>query len=61
MLLVLKAPLPTVVEIMGWSDVSITKRYMHVPVEFLAVTAEQVGNFVWADTGKLQDHEDSPA
>lgn len=31
MLLLLKVPLPAVMEIMGWSDASIAKRYMHVP------------------------------
>ena len=50
MLLVLRVPLPAVMEIMGWSDASIAKRYMHVPAEFLAAIAEQVGGFVWAPT-----------
>jgi hypothetical protein len=49
MLLVLKVPLPAVMEIMGWSDASIAKRYMHVPSEFLAAIAAQVGGLVWAD------------
>lgn len=49
MLLVLKVPLPAVMEIMGWSDVSVAKRYMHVPAEFLAAIAEQVGSLIWAD------------
>jgi integrase len=48
MLLVLRVPLPAVMEIMGWSDASIAKRYMHVPAEFLAAIAEQVGGFAWA-------------
>jgi integrase len=48
MLLVLRVPLPAVMEIMGWSDAAIAKRYMHVPHEFLAVIAEQVGGFAWA-------------
>jgi integrase len=48
MLLVLRVPLPAVMEIMGWSDASIAKRYMHVSAEFLAAIAEQVGGFVWA-------------
>ena len=41
MLLVLKVPLPAVMEIMGWSDASIAKRYMHVPSEFLAAIADR--------------------
>ena len=43
MLLALKVPLPAVMEIMGWSDASIAKRYMHVLAEFLAAIADQVG------------------
>ncbi len=56
MLLVLRVPLPAVMEIMGWSDASIAKRYMHVPAEFLAAIAEQVGGFVWAQP--TDDDED---
>lgn len=47
MLLVLKVPLPAVMEIMGWSDASIAKRYMHVPAEFLAMIADQIGGLFW--------------
>lgn len=49
MLLDLKVPLPAVMEIMGWSDASMAKRYMHVPNEFLAAIADQVGELVWRD------------
>lgn len=56
MLLVLKVPLPAVMQIMGWSDASIAKRYMHVPNEFVAAIAAQVGGLLWAepsnDSGK---------
>ena len=48
MLLVLRVPLPAVMEVMGWSDASIAKRYMHVPSEFLVTIADQVGGLVWA-------------
>jgi integrase len=58
MLLVLRVPLPAVMEIMGWSDASIAKRYMHVPAEFLAAIADQVGGLVWADPD--DDEEDDP-
>lgn len=44
MLLVPKVPLPAT---MGWSDVSVAKRNMHVPSEFLAVIADQVGSLMW--------------
>lgn len=55
MLLVLKVPLPAVMEIMGWSDASIAKRYMHVPSEFLAAIAAQVGDLVWVDPTEDDD------
>lgn len=46
-------------EIMGWSDASIAKRYMHVPNEFLAAIAEQVGGFVWATPTDDDDDDES--
>ena len=60
MLLVLKVPLPAVMEIMGWSDASIAKRYMHVPSEFLAAIADQVGGLVWAEAEDGSE-DDPPA
>lgn len=59
MLLVLKVPLPAVMEIMGWSDASIAKRYMHVPPEFLAAIATQVGDLVWADPTNDDDEDET--
>ena len=47
-LLVLKVPLPAVMELMGWSDVAIAKRYMHVTDELVTAVAEQVGGHMWA-------------
>lgn len=47
MLLVLKVPLPAVMEIMGWSDAAVAKRYMHVPNELVAAIAQQVADLVW--------------
>jgi integrase len=61
MLLVLKVPLPAVMEIMGWSDASIAKRYMHVPNEFLTAIAEQLGGLVWPEPSSDDDRdEDGP-
>lgn len=51
MLLVLKVPLPAVMDLMGWSDASIAKRYMHVPRELVAAIAAEVGALMWADVG----------
>lgn len=47
MLLVLKVPLPAVMEIMGWSDASIAKRYMHVSRELVTAIAAEVGVLMW--------------
>ncbi|MPY81489.1 MAG: tyrosine-type recombinase/integrase, partial [Actinophytocola sp.] len=49
-LLVLKVPLPAVMELMGWSDASIAKRYMHVTDEVVAAVAEDVGNHMWGSS-----------
>ena len=38
-------------DIMGWSDASIAKRYMHVPRELVTAIAAEVGALMWADTG----------
>ena len=46
---------------MGWSDASIAKRYMHVPSEFLAAIADQVGGLVWANPDDDEEDEDPPA
>ncbi|MBP2321551.1 integrase [Kibdelosporangium banguiense] len=57
MLLVLKVPLPAVMDIMGWSDASIAKRYMHVPHELVTAIAAEVGALMWArpDDGEEPD------
>lgn len=57
MLLVLQVPLPAVMEIMGWSNAAVAKRYMHVPDEFLAAIADQVGGFIWARPTDGDDDE----
>ena len=59
MLLVLKVPLPAVMDIMGWSDASIAKRYMHVPRELVTAIAAEVGSLMWAGTDG--DEEDGQA
>jgi integrase len=61
MLLVLKVPLPAVMEIMGWSEASMAKRYMHVPNELVAAIADQVGDLVWSGSvdGETDEQDDS--
>lgn len=61
MLLVLKVPLPAVMDIMGWSDASTAKRYMHVPRELVTTIAAEVGSLMWAKTSVDDDGEDGPA
>lgn len=47
MLLVLKVPLPAVMEIMGWADAAIAKRYMHLTNEMAEAIAHDVGKLLW--------------
>jgi len=55
MLLVLKVPLPAVMEIMGWSEASMAKRYMHVPNELVGAIADQVGDLIWSSTADAEE------
>lgn len=48
MLLVLKVPPRVVMEIMGWSEMSMTSRYQHVPDELRQGIASQVGGLLWS-------------
>lgn len=47
MLLVLKVPPRVVMEIMGWSEMSMTSRYQHVPDELRQGIANQVDGLLW--------------
>ena len=49
MLLVLKVPTRAVMDVMGWSQASMTTRYQHVPREVLDGIAKQMGSLLWAD------------
>lgn len=57
-LLELRVPLPAVMELMGWSNAAIAKRYMHTNEEFVPAIAAQVGGHLWADTEDDADDED---
>lgn len=48
-LLELKVPLPAVMELMGWSNAAIAKRYMHTDEELATAIAAEVGGHIWAD------------
>jgi integrase len=49
MLLVLGVPLVAVMELMGWSDASMARRYMHVTEEIINSVADQVSGHLWGD------------
>ena len=62
MLLVLKVPTRAVMDVMGWSNASMTGRYQHVPAEVLTGIAKQVGGLLWdGDEGQEDDGEDGGA
>lgn len=54
-LLVLKVPITAVMELMGWSDPAIAKRYMHVTDEVVAAIASEVGMHMWAEPDDRND------
>lgn len=47
MLLVLRTPTRAVMDMMGWSQLSMTKRYQHVPDEVRRSIADQLGGLLW--------------
>lgn len=58
-LLVLKVPLVAVMELMGWSDASVVKRYMHVTDEVVTAVAAQVGGHMWTDHETNQEADET--
>lgn len=47
MLRVLTVPLPAIMEVMGWAEASVAKRYVHVPDEVILGIAGQVEELLW--------------
>jgi integrase len=47
MLLVLGVPTRAVMELMGWSQMSMTTRYQHIPSELVRGIAQQVETLLW--------------
>jgi hypothetical protein len=45
--MVLKVPLPAIMEVMGWGEASVAKRYVHVPTEVILGIAGQVEGLLW--------------
>lgn len=60
-LLVLRVQLPAVMELMGWSDASVAKRYMHVTDEVVTAVAEQVSGHMWGEPDDDDEDKDGPA
>lgn len=48
MLLVLNVPSRTVMDLMGWSQLSMTQRYQHVPDQLRRDVADKLGQLLWA-------------
>ncbi len=61
MLLVLKVPTRAVMDVMGWSQASMTTRYQHVPKEVLSGIAKQVEGLLWAAPKDSDEGDDSGA
>lgn len=59
-LLVLGVPLVAVMELMGWSNAAVAKRYMHVTDEVISAVAEQVSGHMWGDDDQDDDEGDEP-
>jgi integrase len=59
MLLVLGVPARAVMDVMGWSSISMTQRYQHVPDASRRRIADQIGGLLWGaeDTENGEDHD----
>jgi integrase len=62
MLLVLNVPSRMVMDLMGWSQLSMTQRYQHVPDQLRRDVAEKLGQLLWStDHGDhAGDHPGAP-
>lgn len=48
MLLLLGVPSRAIMDMMGWSQASMTTRYQHITTELTTSIAKQVGDLYWA-------------
>ena len=48
MLLVLNVPSRMVMDLMGWSQLSMTQRYQHVPFPLRRDVADELGHLLWS-------------
>jgi integrase len=62
MLLLLGVPDRAVMDVMGWAQISMTRRYQHITTELTTMIADQVGGLYWsADSPPDSDRNNSPA
>ena len=63
MLLVLGVPTRAVMDVMGWSQVSMTQRYQHITPDVTVAIADQVGDLFWTEKKKRRRKggDDGPA
>ncbi len=45
-------------DVMGWSQVTMTTRYQHITTELTAAIADQLGGLFWADPETSEEGDD---
>ncbi len=45
-------------DVMGWSQVTMTTRYQHITTELTAAIADQLGRLFWAEAEAPEDDDD---
>lgn len=57
MLLLLGVPDRAVMDVMGWAQITMTKRYQHITSELTTMIADQVGGLYWSADGRPDDDD----
>jgi integrase len=61
MLLVLGVPSRAVMDVMGWSQITMTTRYQHITTELTTAIADRVGEHYWPGDGAEGEDDDGAA